>query len=63
MNAKIIIKKSVELYGEEYSEGSTIPYLCWESHGVKNELFFADFLNTLYNNADLWTNGMQYDFF
>ena len=40
--AKIIIKKSIEIYGEEYYVGNTIPYLYWiDAGGNKHELFYS----------------------
>lgn len=37
--AKLIIKKSVEIYNEEYSIGNNIPYVYWEENDKIKELY------------------------
>lgn len=37
--AKLIIRKSVEIYGDEYVIGTNIPYVYWENESEKMELF------------------------
>lgn len=38
--AKLIIKKSVEIYNEEYNVGDTVPYVYWKEETDTKELFY-----------------------
>ena len=39
--AEIVVEKHLELDGVSYCEGDIIPYICWERHGQKNEMYDA----------------------
>lgn len=43
--AKIIVEKYIELYGEKYKVGDTVPYVSWkdkELHNLKLQVIYTD---------------------
>lgn len=48
--AKIVIKKSVEIYGEEYSVGDVVPYICLKNES--HELFYPK-IQHIYDNGEI----------